>query len=125
MTIAFSPSVVANSMISVDYKGWGAGLQSNYVGKQYIDNTTSNDRALDAYFVNNLRLGYTFLFKGMKSASVNLLINNLFDETYESNAWVYSSYQQPDASGSLTRSDDFGYFPQAGTHILANLTLRF
>ena len=120
-TIAFSPSVVANSMIAIDYKGWGAGLQSSYVGKQYIDNTTSNDRALDAYFVNNLRLGYTFSFKGMESASVNLLINNLFDETYESNAWVYSSYQQ----GSQARYDDFGYFPQAGTHILANLTLRF
>ena len=125
-TLAFSPSVVANSMLSASYKGWSAGLQSNYVGKQYIDNTSSNDRALDAYFVNNLRLGYTFSLKGLKSASVNLLVNNLFNEEYESNAWVYSYYQQPDASaGTRDRYADFGYFPQAGTHVLANLTLRF
>jgi iron complex outermembrane receptor protein len=71
-------------------------------------------------------LGYTFQIKGLKELKVNLLVNNLLNEKYESNAWVYSSYQQPDNSQPhRDRYEDYGYFPQAGTNVLANLVLKF
>ncbi|WP_420885197.1 TonB-dependent receptor [Candidatus Symbiothrix dinenymphae] len=117
--IAFSPNVTAGSLFAVSLKNWDGGLQSNFVGKQYIDNTGSDARSLDAYFVNNLRLGYTFHLKGVKSLALNVLVNNLFNAQYESNAWVYSSYQQG------TRNEDFGYFPQAGTNFMANVVVKF
>lgn len=123
-TISFSPSVIANSFFTADYKNWSLGFQSNYVGKQYIDNTASNSRSLDAYFVNNLRLGYKFALKGIKEIGVNFLINNIFNEKYESNAWVSSSYTQT-SSNTNDRSDYFGYFPQAGTNVMLNLSLVF
>ncbi len=124
--IAFSPVVIANSLFSFSLKNWNAGLQSQYVGSQYLDNTGSSDRRLDPYFINNLRLGYVFYLKNLKSLSVNLLVNNLLNEKYESNGWVYSSYSQGSANDpSRSRYDEIHYFPQAGTNIMANVIVKF
>ncbi|MGM0620346.1 MAG: TonB-dependent receptor, partial [Bacteroidota bacterium] len=59
--IAFSPNRVANSRLS--YKSnnnFSLSLISSYVGKQYIDNTSSDKRSLDPYFVNNFKVDYSF-----------------------------------------------------------------
>jgi len=128
--IAFSPAVIANSLFTFKYKSFSAGFHSNYVGKQYLDNTGQTDanetdtrkkeRSIDAYFVNNLRLSYDF----GKRVSVNVSINNLFNEQYETNGWVWSCYyRQPD--GSLEPYTEKSYFPQAGINVLANVALRF
>jgi iron complex outermembrane receptor protein len=132
--IAFSPGVIANSLLIFKYKSFTAGLQSNYVGKQYLDNTGLTDanlgdtrkreRSIDAYFVNNLRLGYDFPCRGLKRLSVNLSINNLFNEKYESNGWVWSCYSRQ-ANGSLEPYTVKSYFPQAGIHWMGNVMLRF
>ena len=50
---------------------------------------------------------------------LHLQVNNLFDEEYESNAWVYS-YQ---TGGTRYKMD--GYFPQAGINFMAGITVRF
>ena len=123
-TIAYSPDVIANSMITLTFKNWDAALQSSYVSKQYLTNSQQEDCKLNAYFVNNLRLGYTFSLPAVKSIHVGLSINNLFNEKYESNGWGGSSYVI-DADGSKTRYNDAGYFAQAGTNILAGITLKF
>ncbi len=125
-SISFSPGIIANSIFSFNYNNWNAALQSSYVGKQYIDNTSNEERKLDPYFVNNLRLGYEFKLKSFKSLGISLLINNLFNGKYESNAWV-ESYYAPSASGdgSLVRGEYSGFFPQAGTNVLVNLSLKF
>ena len=116
--IAFSPDLLGNSIIT--FKKWNleAGLQSQFVGKQYIDNTGSNDRSLPAYFVNNLRLNYNIPVKGIQGIGLTFLLNNLFNEQYVSNAWVYSSYQEN------IRSDDFGFYPQAGRNFLLGITIK-
>ncbi len=119
--IAYSPNVIANSLFTFSYKQWEAGFHSNYVGKQYLDNSSSDDRKIDAYFVNNLRLAYTFKLKGVKSVNAGLMVNNIFDAEYESNGYVYdASYT---ASGE--RLNDLRYFPQAGTNVLVNLNISF
>ena len=122
--IAYSPAVIANSLFTFKHKAFRAGFQSGYVGKQQLDNTGRSDRAIDAYFVNNLRLGYDFKIKGMKQVAVDLLINNLFNEKYETNGWVWSAYYTQ-ADGSLSPYTITNYFPQAGTNVLANLSLKF
>lgn len=124
--ISFSPNLIANSVFSINHNGWSAALQSSYVGKQYIDNSGSDERSLSAYFVNNARLGYTFTLKGMKELGIGILCNNLLNEQYESNAWVYSYYQQPDMNNPYKdRYADFGYFPQAGRNLMLNMVLKF
>ena len=118
--LAFSPSVTANSVIT--YKPgnkFEVSLLSNYVGSQYIDNTANNDRKLDAYFVSNLKLDYTLKQKLFKELKFNLLINNIFNEVYESNAWVYSYFY----GGQRNKMD--GYFPQAGTNFMVSMNVGF
>ncbi|MGL4332402.1 MAG: TonB-dependent receptor, partial [Bacteroidales bacterium] len=65
--IAFSPNVIANSIFSFGYKGFSAAFNSSFVGRQYMDNTSSADRSIDPYFVNNIRFGYTFKPKFMET----------------------------------------------------------
>ena len=118
--LAFSPQLTASSILSFKpYNQFEISLLSNYVGKQYIDNTANNDRKLKAYFVNNLKIDYTLKQKLFKEVKFNLLVNNIFNELYESNAWVYSYFY----NGERNKMD--GYFPQAGTNFLFSLSVGF
>lgn len=117
--ISFSPSVIANSIFYFSYKGFSAGFNSQYVGRQYMDNTSSKDRSVDAYFISSLRLGYTFKPRFVKELSFDVTVNNLFNETYETNGWVYSYY----SNGK--RGKDDGYFTQAGTNAMARVSISF
>ena len=122
--IAFSPDVTANSLISFKIKDGEISWRSVYVGKQYIDNTGSTNRQLDDYFLNNLIINYPVKAPFVKSVNLTLMINNIFDVKYISNAWTYSYYFQ-DTDGSKTRYSDFGYYPQAGFNVLAGVTVKF
>lgn len=117
--ISFSPSVIANSLFDFSYKNLSASFSSQYVGKQYMDNSSSSDRSIDAYFINSLRIGYIFKPRFVKELSVDVTVNNLFNEAYETNGWVYSYYSE----GKRYKQD--GYFTQAGTNAMARVTLRF
>ena len=88
-------------------------------GSQYIDNTSSFQRSLDPYFINDLGISYAFFPKFLREISLNLQIVNLFDVEYETNAWVYRFFYEG-AEGIYD-----GYFPQAGLHFLAGVRLRF
>jgi iron complex outermembrane receptor protein len=94
-------------------------LLSKYVGKQFIDNTSSDRRMLDPYFVNNLQLQYTLHPKFMEEIGINLMLNNFLNEKYETNAWIYRYY----TGGTEYKMD--GYFPQAGIHFMAGITFMF
>ncbi|MDP4238471.1 MAG: TonB-dependent receptor [Bacteroidota bacterium] len=123
--IAFSPEMLANSMITFIRGNFEAGFQSQYVGKQYVDNTGSNDRSLNAYFINSLRLSYSIPVKGIRGIVLSALVNNIFNEQYSSNAYVWDSYYFRDSSTPSTRYNDIRYFPQAGRNFLASVTLKF
>lgn len=118
--IAFSPSVVASSVLSMKpFKGLIVSLQSKYVGQQYIDNTESEARKLDPWFVNDLIINYDFQVSWARDLSFNLMLMNLTDHKYESNAWVYRYYY----GGEEYLLD--GFFPQAGLHFTAGIKLGF
>jgi len=117
--IAFSPNVTANSVFSYTQSGFDVQLISQYVGKQYIDNSSNDDRSLDAYTVSNVNFSYELKPKFAESLKFNLLVNNVFNAEYESNAWVYSYIY----GGERYAMD--GYFPQAGINFMAGLSLTF
>jgi iron complex outermembrane receptor protein len=119
--IAYSPNVLVNSIFTFMYKGFEAGLQSSYVGKQFIDNTSDDARSLGAYFVNHLKLGYSLKNRlGLSEVSFNLAVNNLFNEHYSSNGYVwYSCYVDG------LRTNDLRYFTQAGTNFMAGVSVKF
>ncbi|TDG37578.1 TonB-dependent receptor [Pedobacter changchengzhani] len=118
--ISFSPnSVVSGELVYNPIKALALGFQSKYVGKQYLDNTQSNDRRLKSYWVNNVRLAYDLKFNGVKNINIALLVNNVFNKKYESNGYTYGYF----GGGALT-TENF-YFPQAGTNFMLNLNLKF
>lgn len=118
--LAFSPNLVINGIISYElFKNFKTVFISKYIGKQFIDNTSNNERSLDPYFVNDLKLSYSLNTRSIKEISFNVLINNIFNHEYESNAWVYKYIY----GGEEYTMD--GYFPQAGINILGGITLKF
>jgi iron complex outermembrane receptor protein len=118
--LAFSPSVIMNNQLDFEpFQRLHLLLDSRYVSKQYIDNTSSDSRILEPYFVNDLRISYTFLPDFIKEFSIQLQLSNIFNVQYETNAWVYRYYE----AGNEGIYD--GYFPQAGTHVMAGVRVRF
>lgn len=117
-TIAMSPSLVFNNQFRFIYKDFSAGLLSNLVGKQYLDNSSSTDRMLPTYFVNHLDLRYSFPTSLVRSVDLGLRVNNLFNASYVTNGYVWYSYYMDGE-----RVNDLRYFPQAGRHVMVNLVV--
>ncbi len=126
-TIAFSPSVTVGSMIALDYKGFTAMLQSQYVSRQYLDNFERKEDSLDPYFVNNLDLAYTFKLPHLRSVTVGATIYNLLDEKYETNGYSQTCALYPGGSKDAQYNlySDPRFYPMAGINALGHVTLRF
>ena len=121
--IAFSPDFVLNNRLSYQYRKFEVSLQSQYVSKQYMSNAHQEDHVLDAYFVSNLNLAYSFKLPFVKSATIGLTIYNLFNEEYENNGYAGSGFYMD--NGERVRYNYAGYAAQAGTNVLGHLSLNF
>ncbi len=118
--ISYSPSVIAGGTFSLRPFSWlEASLLSKYVGKQYLDNTQSESRRLDAYFTNDFRLNTSFSPPFIKELTVGVLVNNLFNVAYESNGYTYGYGYEGDIA-----YENF-FYPQAGRNFLLNLSVAF
>ncbi len=118
--ISFSPNIILGSQLTFyPFKSFEIALHTKFVGNQFIDNTSSQNRMLDAYSVSNISLAYTIETKIIKSIDFKFTVNNVFNEEYETSAWVYR-YQY---GGEYYNMD--GYFPQAGINFLGGLVLHF
>ncbi len=124
--LSFSPEVVGGS--EVRYRFWESPAKGNatitwiakYVSEQFLDNSSSADRKLDAYMVHDLRLNASlFQRKGVRSLDINLTLRNLFGELFESNGWSYAFVSEG------RRQSMLGLYPQAPLNILAGLSVRF
>ena len=144
--IAFSPSMIGSSEIvffpyQKDYNVIGktghkveiAWLRK-MVGKQFIDNTQNNSRALDMYWLHDIRLTYRMTHKIFKEVSINFWVKNLWNAQYSANAWSYrfrSDNYNPTTNDPYTSTDTDGYYnmiglyPQAGRHFWASLSVLF
>ena len=132
-TLAFSPSIIASSIFEFSpYKQWDGpkmknriddltiSLISKYVGDQFVDNTGSTDRMLDAYFVHDLRVNYSIKFRsGLDKLTLFGSIYNLTSELYSANAWSY----RYSSGGEFEQL--MGFYPQATRNFLIGLNLKF
>lgn len=136
--LAFSPDLIASSVLSYGYKGWRAAFMTKYVGEQNMTNSgfkrflntdgqTYTSAVIDAMCVSDLDLSYTFRWKGVKEATVGVTIYNLFNEEYESNGSCSMNFKN---DGGKVVAYDGGwawatYSAQAPTHFLAHLSITF
>lgn len=118
--ISFSPNLIAGGSLSfIPSNNLDISLLGKYVSKQYLDNTSNEDRAIDAFFVSDFRITYDLQPSWAKNIRVGLLINNLFDTEYEANGYTYSYNWE-----GFTTTENFLY-PQAGRNLMVSLGLRF
>lgn len=122
--IAFSPDFILNNRFGYTFKGFEASLQSQYISKQYMSNAKQEECTLDAYFVSNLNLSYTFKLPKVKSITIGCTIYNLFNEEYENNGYAGSGYYLDDNGGKV-RYNYAGYAAQAGTNVLGHIAINF
>lgn len=117
--LAFSPNIITS--LGIDYepvKGLNIGWTTKYVGKQYLDNTSSEDRALNAYSFSNLQVSYTLKKVFFKEMTFGLQVNNLFNALYENNGYTWGYVY-----GGQRTQENF-YYPQAGRNLMTRLTIK-
>lgn len=125
-TLSFSPSAIINGMFNVHFKGFQATWHTNYVSRQYLDNTKNKDRSLPAFSQSNINLSYALPFtKGLKEMVFGLNLNNIFNHHYAASGWVYSAYDKENMADDAKRYYQIGYIPMAGFTMMGNITLRF
>jgi len=117
--LAFSPNIIAAlGLIYEPVKNLEIGILSKYVGDQFLDNTSNQNRKLDAYSITNLNMNYTFSKLGFKEISIGLLVNNIFNHQYENNGYTWGYIY-----GGQRVTENF-YYPQAGRNLLIRLTFK-
>jgi len=118
--IAYSPNLVGSSTISYHpVKNTEIAFISKYVSRQYLDNTSTRSRSLDAYMVNDVRLNYNFNIKGIRNVGLGLLVGNVFGKKYQSDGATYPDIE----SGKVVNYNYF--FPQAPANFLLSLNVKF
>ena len=128
-TLAFSPSAILNGMLTLHYKGLEAIWHTNFVSRQYLDNTENRTRSLPCYSQTNINLSYTLhpsrLIAGMGEAVFGLNLNNIFNRHYAASGWVYSSILDHDGHPNENRYTQIGFIPMAGFNMMGSVTLKF
>lgn len=123
-TIAFSPSVTASSLFTIDVVRVKAILQTQVVGKQYLDNTEDENAMLRAYSTSDLRVEYQLPMEkwckklGVPEVKVMCQVNNLFDAKYASNGGA-------EASRFADGSRCCWYYAQAGINVHGGFSIHF
>ena len=119
--ISFSPAVVSSGVLTYQpSSNLGFRLTGIYVGKQFMDNTSDNATALDAYFVSNFSASYSFKPTRWGAIDLDFFVNNLFNTAYIANGW---SVKTVDAKGAASLTQ--GFYPQATRNYMARMTVRF
>ena len=125
-TLAFSPSTILNGFVNFHYKGLQAVWHTNFVSRQYLDNTENTDRSLPCYSASDATVSYTWKpNKAIKECIFGLNFNNIFNRRYAANGWVYSSIVEDYGHPNENRYYQIGFIPMAGFTMMGNITLRF
>ena len=125
-TLAFSPSTILNGFVNLHYKGWQAVWHTNFVSRQYLDNTENKDRSLPSYSTSNVRLSYTLKpTQTAKEVIFAINLNNVFDKHYAASGWVYSAICDSYGHPNDNRYYQIGFIPMAGFTAMGSVTFRF
>ena len=125
-TLAFSPSTILNGFINLHYKGWQAVWHTNFVSRQYLDNTENEDRSLPSYSTSNVNLSYSLKpKKSIKEIIFGVNLNNVFNKHYAASGWVYSAICESYGHPNDNRYYQIGFIPMSGFTAMGSVTLRF
>jgi iron complex outermembrane receptor protein len=125
--LAFSPSCILNGFVRFRKDGFEAVWHTDYVSRQYLDNTGNRDRSLPGYSFSDISLSYTMSLPGLKvkEAVFGVRMGNVFNSHYATSGWVYSSilegYNHPDSN----RYYQIGFIPMAGRSLMGSLSVKF
>ena len=125
--LALSPNVVGMGMVTVEapedskLSGLSFSVIAKHVGRQFLDNTGNEGRALDAFTTLDAVLRAETTLASGQNVSLSVFGNNLLDAVYSATGWTYSyRYGGP---GSET-TENYVY-PQAGRHGFVTLAVGF
>lgn len=125
-TLAFSPSVILNGFVNLNFGNFKATWHTGYVSRQYLDNSQNTDRSLPAYSLSDLSFSYTVpMEKVFKSIVIGADLNNVLNARVATNGWVYSAVDEKDGFTPDNRYYQIGFIPAAPFSALAHLTLKF
>ncbi|MCE3295217.1 MAG: TonB-dependent receptor [Crocinitomicaceae bacterium] len=118
--LAFSPNFIGSVSLAYEpVKGLKFNILSKYVGKQFMDNTSTDSRSLDAYYITNFSLNYATAKLFGKEVIFGILVNNVFNHMYENNGYTWGYIY-----GGQRTVENF-YFPQAGINCLGRVVMSF
>jgi iron complex outermembrane receptor protein len=118
--LSFSPSAIAG--INAGWKPLAPlelNFQTNYVSRQYLDNTSTKSRSIDPYAVTNFSIAYEPKIWLARQARIQINLFNLTDAKYVANGWAYRYF----LDGQSLQME--GLYPQAGFHWMLQLHLLF
>lgn len=108
--ISFSPNILANLLLHYSpTQNFSLGIQNQYVGSQFLDNTNTAALKLSSYFISDFNAKYTLNLKRTE-VDFKFLLNNIFNRKYVNNGYVYE--------GPI-------YFSQAGMNFMFGMSLKF
>ena len=144
--LSFSPDFILNNILTFNYRGMKASVQSQYVGDQYLTNTgfksyqTLDDNnkpidvsmMLDGHFTTNIDLSYTFTLMqwGIKNLTIGVSLYNIFSAKYDNNGWAAPAFIKENGQVKATgwdTSDQYeaGFAPSAPFNAMAHLSINF
>ena len=118
--LAFSPGVLLNNHFE-----WKANkflsfiLNSKYVGKQYLDNTSNEKRVLKDFLINDFKIQTNLTNNVLNNLFFKIEINNIFNVKYSSNGYTFGYY------GGMDYEVRENYFyPQATRNIMFSVSIE-
>lgn len=109
-SISFSPNIIGNLLINFSpNKRISLGLQNQYVGSQFLDNTQDPTLKLSDYYLADFNFKYSLNFQ-KADVDFKFLLNNVFNRKYINNGYVWD--------GPI-------YFSQAGTNFMFGVSFLF
>jgi len=118
--ISFSPKLTAfGRIVLMPVKNVEFSLAGKAVSKQYLDNTNSEYKKINGYFIQEAQFRYTLPLKALQRTEVFFQLNNVWNKKYESNGYTYSYYY-----GDNLVKENF-YYPMAGRNWMAGLNINF
>jgi len=117
--ISFSPGITGFAGVNIlPFKNMELNFFSKYVGRQYLDNTSSKSRSIDDYFVQDVRASYSLKKLLAREINFTVQVYNIFDRKYESNGYTFSYF----SNGELITENY--YFPMAGVNFMVGLSVK-
>ncbi len=147
--LSFSPDFIFNNILTFDYCGFKASVQSQYVSDQYLTNTgfetmecqdawvggntTYETLLLKKHFTTNIDLSYSFALHsvGLKKITAGITLYNIFSAKYDNNGWAAPQFKADGKGGvkavnewGLRDQDAAGFAPSAPFNLMGHLSIE-